>query len=128
MTVRMDTYWGAYGDKAIIADRDYFRDGEMIPYYLMREDIPFRTNLVRQGGAAMRDFANLTLIILHEIGHLKTCNDFDVLAYKAEVNKAETDEDYYAIPCEYAANQWAIEWLKCNRAIAKQFEAKLRAC
>lgn len=127
-TVRVDTYWGACGNKSIIADRSYFGINDpKVDEFNMREDIPFRTNFVKQGGPAMRDFSNFTLIILHEIGHLKTCDNFDILAYKAQVNAAETDEDYYAIPCEYAANQWAIDWLKSNRTAAKQFEAKLRA-
>jgi hypothetical protein len=87
-----------------------------------------------QRGKHMKGFSRITKILLHEIGHLAT--------YTKVHNKYSTDElvelhhhcrnnyNYIRLPDEYAATQWAIDWLKDanNRKTAKQFEKKFWAC
>lgn len=88
----------------------------------------FRKDFISRYSSA-QGFANITLVLLHEVGHLKTGVQFwpdraaEILdSMKREA--AETQEEYMRIPSEYGATEWAIEWLKNedNRALAKQFE------
>lgn len=99
----------------------------------------FRKNFVKRypGG---NGFASITLSLLHELGHFCTCADFDftykmnkILREFERINKLpaeERNEAYFALPDEYAATQWAIEWLQEaeHRKIAKAFEKKFFAC
>ena len=69
-----------------------------------------------------KGFANVTLSILHEIGHhfnreIYICTDFD------EYENAN-GFDHFKLPCEIVATNWAIEWLQnpFHRKIAKAFE------
>lgn len=92
----------------------------------------FRRNVYNRDPSAC-NFSDITLSLLHEIGHFFTLStlpkDYDIDTQVMNVqNKADTqdelDELYYALPSEYIATQWAIDWLKKkkNRLIAKQFE------
>lgn len=88
----------------------------------------FRKDFVNRYSGA-KGFANITLVLLHEVGHLKTCEEFwkDENAELLDMmmrSTVETQEEYMKIPSEYGATEWAIEWLKNadNRALAKQFE------
>lgn len=84
-----------------------------------------------------RGFASITLSILHEIGHLKTIQKFE------NYNRTEAIEElfknfpmeiinfeYFKLPDEKAATDWAIEWLSHpeNRRKAKEFEKKFFEC
>lgn len=88
----------------------------------------FRRDFVCRYSSA-RGFANITLVLLHEIGHIKTgeqywpnktAEDLDFLR-RAQVS---TQEEYMKIPSEYGATEWAITWLQNpnNRVMAKRFE------
>lgn len=88
----------------------------------------FRRDFVRRYLGA-QGFANITLVLLHEIGHIKTgeqywptkqAEDLDFMR-RAEVR---SQEEYMKIPSEYGATEWAITWLQTpdNRAMAKRFE------
>lgn len=70
-----------------------------------------------------RGFADITISILHEIGH----------HFNREIFLFDTDEeeykeaygyDHFNFPCEKVATEWAIEWLKDpeHRKVAKRFE------
>ena len=84
-----------------------------------------------------RGFASVTITILHEIGHLRAQQKFDgynrVEAIK-ELEKNFPREtinfEYFKLPDEKAATDWAIEWLQDaeHRRIAKAFEKKFFAC
>lgn len=88
----------------------------------------FRKDFVSRYSSA-RGFATITLVLAHEIGHIKTnsiyCPDKETENAEKQMREdAETQEEYMKIPSEYGATQWAIEWLHNaeNRALAKRFE------
>lgn len=69
--------------------------------------------------------------ILHEIGHYETedeieweddFNDRAVLALTGENVKYNTkvQDMYFNLPSEFAATEWAIDWVKNNFKIAKE--------
>ena len=96
----------------------------------------FRKNFVDRCPKA-RGFANITLSLLHELGHLETTwydfGDYDRDAEYAKILTLPTNQinhEYFKLPDEYAATEWAIEWLskKENRIVAKQFERAFFAC
>ncbi len=51
---------------------------------------------------------------LHELGHNQTEDDFedDDTEYWDQVLRVKTDEEYYNIPQEYAATNWAGEYME----------------
>ena len=69
-----------------------------------------------------RGFANVTISILHEIGHHFHREEY------IETSEKEYDEatgyDHFKLKCEIVATDWAIAWLQvpANRRLAKQFE------
>ena len=69
-------------------------------------------------------FSHITLTLLHECGHWATRSVMNIIEYEKMRDKAETMEEYMAIPWEHLATEWAICWLHCpaNRKIAKEFE------
>lgn len=88
----------------------------------------FRRDFVSRYSGA-RGFANITLVLAHEMGHIKTADIyyFDEAMRDADSQMreaVETQEDYMRIPSEYGATEWAIGWLQDakNRALAKRFE------
>lgn len=93
----------------------------------------FRRNVVMRA-PAMNGFADITLALLHELGHFETEEElpFGYDRFKAEEMCKEWCGDdyeklnlmYFTLPDEWLATQWAIEWLSDddNRKIAKQFE------
>ena len=80
----------------------------------------------------MQEFANITLSLLHEMGHNVHRNktfSYDRTEMMKKIEKeAKSEEDlhfgYFQLPDELAATKWAINWLKKkeNRLLAKQFE------
>ena len=99
----------------------------------------------------LKGFANITLILLHELGHFET-ND-EVRKYFshddrdnliAEIENSYTielddetyidieaiNEAYFELPDEYAASMWGFNWLADpeHRKIAKAFEKEFFAC
>lgn len=82
-------------------------------------DKAFRRDFVSRCPMA-QGFSNITLSILHELGHHFNRDSFDESEYENEV-------DHFSLPCERVATDWAINWLKNanNRKIAKQFEKEL---
>ena len=88
-----------------------------------------------------RGFANVTLSLLHELGHI--CTDDKVTGWDALKRQAKRIEirqqyrtrreinfAYFQLPDEMAATNWAIEWLQDpeHRRMAKAFEKKFFAC
>lgn len=70
-----------------------------------------------------RGFADITLSILHEIGHHFN-REIYIFDTNMDVYNAAHDFDHFNLPCELAATNWAIEWLQDveHRKIAKRFE------
>lgn len=82
----------------------------------------------------MRGFARITKNLLHEIGHVATA--IEVWEYYGLANiqrkhrECNNNIDYVTLPDEYAATQWAIDWLADpnNRKKAKAFEKEFFKC
>ena len=82
-------------------------------------------------------FADITLVILHEVGHFSAENvTYSYNRFKA-VNdlhknfpKSTINFEYFKLPDEKAATDWAITWLSIpeNRKAAKEFEKKFFTC
>lgn len=101
------------------------------PYLILPKDLmkntegdkDFRADFVYRCPMA-RGFANVTLSILHEIGHHFNREEY--------INQDPTEYDnatgiwHFMLPCEIVATDWAIEWLqeKAHRVLAKEFERK----
>ena len=104
--------------------------------YTMKE---FRKDFVSRCPMG-RGFANITLTLLHELGHhealvtWKERNQAEAELVKrfedGEIDKYQLQKEYFQFPDEKAATDWAIEWLKdpAHRKIAKAFEKKFFAC
>lgn len=91
----------------------------------------------------LKGFSDVTIVLLHELGHLHTQDDVLASGYTIEKRKAEWEEisktikntkeanqHYYLMTDEMIATLWAIEWLHNteNRKMAKAFEKKFFAC
>lgn len=83
-------------------------------------DKAFRKDFVARCPMA-RGFANVTLSILHEIGH-----HFNREAYIFSDIDEDDYDSHFAIPYEIVATDWAIAWLQdpTHRKSAKAFERK----
>lgn len=93
----------------------------------------FRHNVIMRD-PSMNGFSNLTLSLLHELGHFETeskvpCGYNRDKAEKLIDERGKGDYTkinlmYFNLPDEWLATQWAIEWLSNteNRKKAKQFE------
>ena len=96
-----------------------------------KEDEIFRKFIISLD-SSMQEFANITLSLLHEMGHNVHRNktfSYDRIEMMEKTKKeAKSEEDlhfsYFRLPDELAATKWAINWLKKkeNRLLAKQFE------
>ena len=84
-----------------------------------------------------RGFASITITILHEIGHMNAQQDFEgynrieaIRELKNNFPRETINFEYFKLPDEKAATDWAIEWLSHpeNRRKAKEFEKKFFAC
>ena len=87
-------------------------------------DKMFRADFIRRYASA-QGFANVTLSILHELGHYFTREIY----LNAEKSEGDTMEEHLTLPAEVVATEWAIRWLKesINRKTAKAFEKEYRS-
>ena len=67
-------------------------------------------------------FANVTISILHELGHW--FNPIEYLISDVDAYNSALGVDHFFLPCELIATDWAVEWLqdKAHRKMAKAFE------
>ena len=81
----------------------------------------FRKDFVSRCPLA-RGFADVTLSILHEIGHHFNREEY-IFCDMEEYNNA-VGEAHFKLHCEIVATDWAITWLQNpqNRRVAKAFE------
>lgn len=83
-----------------------------------------------------KGFANVTLALLHELGHFSSQQIFEgydrdeEIAFLSMIPAEFSRTMYYLLPDELSATNWAIEWLQNpeNRRLAKAFEKKFFAC
>ena len=98
----------------------------------------FRRDFINRCPLA-RGFADVTLSVLHEIGHRMTEDlipenynreHAEIICFLDADSLEEANKNYFKLPDEAAATNWAIEWLSDpeNRKIAKAFEKKFFAC
>lgn len=124
---------------------------------LMEKDIYGFYKNMYQRSKITKGFANITLTLLHEIGHAETEDEIrETFSYEdrhetrehnynliekkyGDIDKTdknynqfifELNELYRQMPDEHAATDWAIQWLENadNRKIAKKFEKKFFSC
>lgn len=95
-----------------------------LEYEPEESDNTFRLDFIHRYAPA-RELMDITITILHEIGHYFTRFDYDMDEDYILRRKASTMSEYLRIPCERLATDWAIAWLHDleHWAIAKQFEA-----
>jgi len=101
-----------------------------VPYLVLPQDLmentegdkAFRKDFTKRCPAG-QGFANVTLSILHEIGHFFNKEVFYAQDME-EYSKITEYEEYFSLPCEKVATDWAINWLqdKEHRKVAKAFE------
>lgn len=86
----------------------------------------------------MKGFSQAVRILLHELGHVMT-QERVIEEYGEETiaemrmrnhNNNKGNRGYVRLPDEYAATQWAIDWLADpdHRKIARDFEKKFWTC
>ncbi len=84
-----------------------------------------------------RGFADITISLLHELGHFSTeqeVKDYDrqieLEFLRKYIPKELINYAYFMLPDEMAATMWAVKWLENaeNRKLAKAFEKKFFAC
>ena len=113
-------------DWSVVSEADTMRMTVPTVYTGSDSDKAFRKDFVARCPLA-RGFADVTISILHEMGHFSTRDNFNADVYTAQVEEAGSDmEKYMAIPYEMLATCWAICWLMDpdNRKMAKDFEKK----
>lgn len=92
----------------------------------------------------LKGFSDVTLALLHELGHLETIDELhengyskfermETLLYISDSGKGNTTLQnfmYFNMTDEKAATYWAIEWLSDpeHRKLAKKFEKQFFAC
>lgn len=115
-------------------DRTTFHVGYNLEELHCKGSKQFRQDITRRSSIT-KGFANVTLALLHELGHLSVELDEDydrelALAEIKSLPKEEINFAYFKLPDETAATNWAIEWLQNaeNRKLAKAFEKKFFAC
>ena len=87
-------------------------------------DKMFREDFVSKYTPA-NSLSDITISLLHELGHWMTRFDFDEEEDLRERRVADTPQKYLALQCEMLATAWAIEWLSNHYDLAKQFDSEL---
>ena len=111
-------------DWAVVGTDDSIRLTVPMAFTGSETDKAFRKDFVSRCPLA-RGFADVTISILHEMGHFATRDNYNADVYTAQVEEAGADmAKYMAIPYEMLATCWAICWLMDpdNRKEAKNFE------
>ena len=90
----------------------------------------------------LAEFADITLTLLHELGHLETTDKIrsefsnewrNIFWFAIDVtceDDTEKNRRYFEMPDERAATEWGIEWLKNaeHQRLAKNFEKNFYSC
>jgi len=65
-------------------------------------------------------FSNITLSLLHEIGHIMTLDEAD-----CEEPKTKNNMEYFRLHDEWLATEWAIDYLMTHKKKLRKFEKSL---
>ncbi len=124
--------------------KDYYRGSKRVTLYynldLLFDNTKYSINVImgdmNRRSKTVNGFSRITKILLHELGHLATCvevygkngENFDAIMKQRE--RSNSNSTYLKIPDEYAATEWALNWLEKpeNRTIAYKFEKRFWAC
>jgi len=87
-------------------------------------DAAFRDNFIMMYHPA-QGLSDVTLSLLHELGHWMTRFDYDEEEDLRARDAASTPAEYLALECEALATAWAIKWLSNHYDRAKQFDSEL---
>ena len=100
-------------------------------------DILFRRDFVNRCRLA-QGFADVTLSLLHELGHMHSeqpqdDEEYELMCWSNMLNSKTLEEvnlKHFAMPNEVNATDWAIEWLQDpeHRKLAKAFEKEFFKC
>lgn len=82
----------------------------------------------------INNYSLAMISILHEIGHLytngkddlKTRSFLAMIPPEVAAKDRSIQDKYYNIPCEFAATEWAIRFIKKNDNFVKKFDKKFR--
>lgn len=119
-------------------------DAEQVIFYnfdeLFDESAEHFRNFWCERAPMLEEFDDITISLLHELGHLET-NDkirenfpmwLRELAVMGLDEKCTSYEEknylYFVLPDEKAATEWAIDWLSENAETAKKFEEEFLKC
>lgn len=86
-----------------------------------------------------KNYSPLLWTILHEVGHYYTLNDFDMddemderfalsMVSDDALDMPEVQDRYFNLPTEWAATEWAIQFIKDNPEYCKEFDSDYYFC
>ena len=111
-------------DWAVVSTDEWIRLTVPASFDQQETDRIFRKDFTTRCPLA-KGFADVTISILHEMGHYATRDNFNADVYEKQVAEVGADQwEYMKIPYEMLATCWAICWLMDpdNRKLAKSFE------
>lgn len=103
--------WGMYIEKNIPTI--------IIPKDPNEKDDDFRNDFISRYPCAI-NYMDVTISILHEMGHYFTRNQF--LDFDPSPYENYTGTMHFKNPEEIAATDWAIAWLNSNQEKVREFE------
>ena len=119
-------------------------DAEQVVFYnfdeLFDESAEYFRDFWCERAPMLKEFEDITISLLHELGHLETNDEIRQefpmwLRELAEMgidskyhSYKEKNYVYFTLPDEIAATEWAIKWLADNKEIAKKFEEEFLKC
>lgn len=131
-------YWG-WGINSTLKNHTIYYNFESLNH----KPVSYFRSCWSEVNPIVKGFANVTIALLHELGHLHCQDDIILSGYTREQKQVELDEiaetaqnleelnmKYFLLQDELTASLWAIEWLKDaeHRKMAKRFEKKFFAC
>lgn len=85
-------------------------------------------DLINRHYPDIQNVSEFTWSILHEIGHTQTWNEFSAKAWKKYAKTAphiQDIEEYYQIPQEKRATDWAADYIRKHPKKIAKFEKKI---
>ena len=135
LNAHMNKFLSPFGLKCTFgSDFAYWTESELIQYTIFLHqdsDIYFSDFIKKEFNFSVSDIFLVSL--LHEVGHYYTIDDFeedellndelikDDLSNDQQITEKERNFRYFSLPVEYAATEWAINFLKDNPNIYHQW-------
>lgn len=135
LNAHMNKFLSPFGLKCTFGgDFAYWTESDLIQYTIFLHqdsDIYFSDFIKKEFNFSVSDIFLVSL--LHEVGHYYTIDDFeedellndelikDELSNDQQITEEERNFKYFSLPVEYAATEWAINFLKDNPSIYHQW-------